>query len=196
MKSYNNLYSQIISFENLILAWQKARKGKTNKDYVIKFEEELFYNLLALHYELLYNSYQPRPLKSFVIRDPKTRKIHKSDFRDRVVHHAIVNILEPIYEPVFIFDSFANRLGKGNLKAIERLYYFIRKVSRNGKIKGKFSNNQIKGFYFKADIKHYFKEVDHEVLINVLRRKIIENQTLNLLKKIIRTSESRERERK
>jgi len=75
MKSYTNLYDEIISFENLILAWQKARKGKTKKLYIIEFEKELFYNLMALHYELLYQTYKPKPLKTFILRDPKTRKI-------------------------------------------------------------------------------------------------------------------------
>ena len=154
-----------------------------------------FDNILALHYELKYQTYHPRPLESFIVRDPKTRKIHKSDFRDRIVHHAIVNVLEPIYEPIFIFDSFANRVGKGNLKAIKRLNYFIRKVSRNGAVKGKFNSNQINGYCLKADIKHYFKEVSHEILLNILKKKITDKQTLTLLNIIIRTSESRERER-
>jgi len=78
MKTYNNLYAKIISLENLILAWKKARKGKTKKDYVINFEKELFCNLMALHYELKYKSYKPKELVTFVLRDPKTRVISKS----------------------------------------------------------------------------------------------------------------------
>ena len=69
MKTHNKLYNEIISFENLILAWQKARKGKTKKTYVIKFEKDLFCNLMALHYELKYKSYKPRVLVTFVLRN-------------------------------------------------------------------------------------------------------------------------------
>jgi len=161
MKTYIKLYKQIISFENLILAWQKARKGKTGKGYVIEFEQNLFYNLIALHYELKYGTYKPKPLVTFVLRDPKTRVISKSDFRDRIVHHAIVNILEPIFDRGFIYDSCANRIGKGNLFALKRFDYFKRKVSKNGLIaKNPFQdNNYVVGYCLKADIKHYFYEV-------------------------------------
>ena len=174
MKSYNHLYEKIISLENLILAWQNARKGKTQKSYVIEFEQELFYNLLVIHYELKYQTYLPKPLKSFVIRDPKTRLIHKSDFRDRIVNQEIVNILEPIFDKGFIYDSYANRVGKGALKAVNRFDTFVNKVSQNGKQTGQFTNNQIKGYCLKADIKHYFQEVNHEVLMS----KCFTNRTL------------------
>ncbi len=195
MKCYKQIYGEIISFENLILAWKKARKGKTTKKYVIEFEKELFYNLLALHYELKFEAYKPKPLQAFVIRDPKTRKIHKSDFRDRIVHHAIVNVIEPIFERIFIYDSYANRVGKGALKAVQRLDSFIEKVSRNGRISGWFSNNQVKGYCLKADIKHYFKNIDHEILISFLSRKIADEKALGLIRTIVANSDTqRERE--
>jgi len=116
---------------NLVLAWRKARKGKTKKDYVSEFERNLLQNLINLHYELKYQTYKPKPLKSFTLRDPKTRKISKSDFRDRVIHHAVCNIIEPILDKTFIYDSCANRKGKGNLFAIKRFDKFKRKVSQN-----------------------------------------------------------------
>ncbi len=165
MKTYSNSHKKIISFENLILAWKKARKGKTKKDYVIKFEDELFCNLMALHYELKFHAYSPRPLVTFILRDPKTRVISKSDFRDRIVHHAICNIIEPIFDKTFIHDSCSNRKNKGNLFALMRLQKFIRKISKNGLIaKNKFQdNNFVVGYCLKADIKHYFQEVDHNI---------------------------------
>ena len=196
MKTYKNLYKEIISFENLILAWEKARKGKTKMFYVIEFEKEIFYQLMALHYELKFQTYNPKQLVTFILRDPKTRKISKSDFRDRIIHHAICNILEPIFDKIFINDSCANRKGKGTLYAIKRFDKFIRKVSRNGKIKGRLNKNQIKGYCFKADIKHYFQEIDHMVLIGLLSKKIKDEQTINLIKKIVANFEmQRERER-
>ena len=196
MKSYNNLYEKIISIENLLFAELKARKGKTNKHYVQEFEKELLENIFKLHCELNYSYYLPKHLQSFIIRDPKTRKIHKSDFRDRIVHHAIVNILEPIFEKIFICDSYANRKNKGNLKAIGRFYHFIHKVSNNGAQKGLFNKNQIKGYCLKADIKHYFQEVDQEILLNILKRKIADKNTINLIQVIVANfGIQRERER-
>lgn len=195
MKTYNNLYNQIISFENLILAWKKAREGKTKKFYVIDFEKEIFYQLMALHYELKFQTYNPKQLVTFILRDPKTRKISKSHFRDRIVHHAICNILEPIFDKTFISDSCANRKGKGTLYAIKRFDKFLRKVSRNGKIKGRFSKNQIKGYCFKADIKHYFQEINHDILIRIIEKKIADKKVINLIKKIVANFETqRERE--
>jgi retron-type reverse transcriptase len=152
MKTHKNLYDEVISLGNLFIAWRKARKGKTKKDYVIEFEKNLLDNLSQLRYELKYQIYKPKPLINFILRDPKTRKISKSDFRDRIVHHALVRVIEPIFDKTFVYDSCANRKGKGNLFALGRFYRFIRKVSRNGKINGWFNNNQVKGFCLKADI--------------------------------------------
>ena len=185
MKTYKNLYQKIYNMSNLILAWRKAHKGKTKKQYVKEFEKDILGNLLKLHEELKNHSYLPRPLEVFILRDPKTRKISKSDFRDRIVHHAIINILEPIFDPTFIYDSCANRIGKGNLFAIKRLEKFMRKVSRNGKIVGVYNNNNIEGYCLKADIKHYFNEVDHNILINIIERKIKDRQVIWLIKQIL-----------
>lgn len=183
--TYNNLYNLIYSIENLQKAWQKARKGKTTKEYVIEFEKELDTNIIKLHLELKNQTYGPAPLKSFVIHDPKTRLIHKSDFRDRIVHHTIIQIIEPLFDKVFIYDSYANRKGKGTLKAVQRFDKFVRKVSRNGAQKGWFRNNQIKGYCFKADIKKYFQTVSHEILLNIIKRKIVDKPAIDLINKIV-----------
>ena len=195
MKTYKNLYSEMYNLTNLILAWRKARKGKTKRDYVIEFEKNLLKNLLNLHYELKFQTYKPKPLKTFILRDPKTRKISKSDFRDRIVHHAICKIIEPILDKTFIYDSYANRKGKGNLKAVERFYFFLRKISENGDIlKNKFNdNNFVFGYCLKADIKHYFEEVSHKVLLEIIKRKIKDNRVIWLIMKILEPEE-RERE--
>ena len=83
---------------NLANAWRKARKGKTKKDYVIGFEKSIRENLLNLRKELINQTYKPKLLITFIIRDPKTRKISKSDFRDRIVHHALIRVIEPIFD--------------------------------------------------------------------------------------------------
>lgn len=176
MENAENLYEKVISFDNLIFAYKKARKGKTKKSYVIEFGNNLNATLMQLHEELKYQTYSPKPLETFVIRDPKTRKISKSDFRDRVVHHALVHILEEIHEPIFIYDSCANRIGKGTLFAIKRFDYFTRKVT---------NNLHSEAFCFKADIKHYFQEVDHEIIMNIFKRKIQDKKVLFLIKKIL-----------
>jgi retron-type reverse transcriptase len=186
MKTHKNLYSKIYSMKNLVLAWKKARKGKTKRHYVIQFEENLLGNLLDLHYELKYQIYKPKFLKTFILRDPKTRKISKSDFRDRVVHHALIRVIEPIFDKIFICDSCANRKGRGNLFAIKRFHKFIKKVSKNGKlIKNPYGNNSIIGYCLKSDIKHYFQEVDHEILIKIIRRKIKDEKVIWLVQEIL-----------
>jgi RNA-directed DNA polymerase len=191
MKTYNNLYKKIISYDNLVLAWQNARKGKTKKNYVTEFEKDIKKNLMDLHIELKNGTYKPKPLVTFILRDPKTRVISKSDFRDRIVHHAISNIIEPIFDKTFIYDSCANRVGKGNLFAMERFYYFLRKVSRNGKLNGLYHNNQVKGYCLKADIKHYFQEVDHGVLLSIISNKIADKEAMQLIQKVIDNNLSR-----
>ncbi|MEK6979719.1 MAG: hypothetical protein AABW86_05840 [Candidatus Micrarchaeota archaeon] len=128
MKCCNNLYPQLTSYENLELAFIEARKRKTLKEYVIEFEADLKQNLLDLQFELQTFTYRPRPITTFIVKDPKTRKIGASHFRDRVVHHALCNIVSPILGGSFIFDSFANRKGKGTHPAIKRFEKFLRRA--------------------------------------------------------------------
>ena len=129
METYGNLYSGLCSYSNLELAYLKARKGKTLKDYVIEFESDLNNNLLKLKHELEALAYLPSSLTTFIVRDPKTRKISASNFRDRVIHHALCNIIQPIFEKDFIHDSFANQVNKGTHPAIKRYERFMRKIA-------------------------------------------------------------------
>jgi retron-type reverse transcriptase len=171
-----NLYSEIWNMSNLLLAWRKARKHKTKKPYIIEFEKDVIGHLFDIYQELKDFTYLPRPLTSFILRDPKTRKISKSDFRDRIVHHALCNIIESIFDRGFIYDSCANRKGKGTLFALKRFEKFLRIVSKN---------NTHPCFILKADIRHYFQEVDHDILINIISRKITDNNVLKLIRKIL-----------
>src|SRR3989344_378247 len=170
------LYSQIYSYDNLVLAWQRAKNGKTKRRYVKRFQRNLSKSLLKLQEELITQDYQPCELKTFPLRDPKTRKISKSAIRDRVIHHAISNIIFPLFEKSFIYDSHANQKGKGTLKALERFDRFKRKVSKN---------NTRECYVLKADIKHYFDEIDHQILINILRKKIIDKNVIALIEEIL-----------
>lgn len=181
--SKSNLYDNLCSYDNLEFAFQKARKGKTEKDYVIEFEANLEENLFALRNELLFHTYQPKPLKIFILRDPKTRKISKSDFRDRIVHHALCNIIEPTFDKGFICDSFANRKGKGTLNAIKRFDLFKRKVSKN---------NTRKCYVLKADIKSYFDTVNREILLKLIKQKISDKKIIWLIKQILNNHKGKE----
>lgn len=186
MKTYNKLYNKVYSIENLNLAFQKAKKGKSKKDYVILFESNLIEELNRLQKELKDKTYEPYKLKRFVIRDPKTRTIHASIFRDRIVHHAIINVLQPIYEPIFIYDCFASRKNKGTHKAVNRLESFINKVSTNGLlVRNSYSKNSIKGYCLKADIKKYFDSMNHKVLVNILEKKISDKDFIWLIRRVL-----------
>ena len=181
------IYEEIISLRNLILAYKKTRKGKTKRDYVKKFEKNLVCNLKKLYEELKNQIYQPKHLRVFILRDPKTRKISKSDFRDRIVHHALCNIIESIFDKTFIFDSCANRIGKGTLFALKRFEKFRRKVT---------SNFTSEGFCFKADIKHYFEEINHKILLEIIKRKVRCEKTIWLIIQILNNKVDLERERR
>lgn len=172
----NNLYDKVCNLSNLILAWRRARKHKTKKIYVIEFEQDVIGNLFKLQEELKNQTYKLEPLKTFILRDPKTRKISKSAFRDRIVHHALVLVIEDIFEKLFVYDSCANRIGKGNLFALRRFDLFSRKITKNYKSKG---------LCLKADIKHYFEEVNHDVLLNIIKRKITDEKVIWLIKQIL-----------
>lgn len=187
MKTYNNLFDKLCSLENLRLAFKKARKGKAKKWYVKEFEVNLEGELTKLKVELETQSYKPRPLKRFVIRDPKTRVIYASAFRDRVVHHALCNLIEPIFERTFICDTYANRRKKGVHAALERFDEFKRKVTKNGKlVESAKDNNMVVGYALKADIKHYFDTVDHEILLDILKKKITDGKVLRLVEITLR----------
>lgn len=176
MHTYTNLYSQLCTMENLQLAFQRAKKRKSSKEYVQRFEANLKAELGKLQWELMTGIYRPGPLTTFIVRDPKTRKISASHFRDRVVHHAICNVIGPIFESRFIHDSFANRVGKGTSGTLARFDKFMRQVA------GKKGD---RGYCLKADIRKYFENVDHAVLLGILGRRIKDPQLLDLVRVVL-----------
>lgn len=186
VEACGNLYADLCSFRNLELAFRNARKGKRHKKAVQDFEFNLEENLLVLKRELETLSYSPRPLRQFPIRDPKTRLISASHFRDRVMHHALINVIQPLFEKRFIHDSCANQVGKGTTKALERFEKFKKKVSKNGRpINHTKDNSMIIGYVLKADIKHYFDTIDHQILLDSIRRKLKDKKVLWLIQKIL-----------
>jgi len=169
MKTYKNLYPQIISFDNLYEAWRKARRGKRYQPAAAQFERNLDVELTALYAELHDESWQPGGYRSFTVHEPKRRRISAAPFRDRVVHHALVSVIEPIYERKFIHDSYANRVSKGTHRALDRCTYFMRRYK----------------YVLPCDIQQFFPAIDHAILKNILGRTIADPQTMALCGKIV-----------
>jgi RNA-directed DNA polymerase len=169
MKTYKNLYPQICTFENLFLAFRGAAKGKRGRPEVAAFEQNLEPNLFRLQEELAAQTYRPAPYYHFAIRDPKPRIISAAPFRDRVVHHALVRIIEPIFESRFIHDSYACRVGKGTHKALDRCQEFARRFR----------------YVLQCDLVHFFPAIDHAILRKVLARLIADARTMWLIDQII-----------
>jgi retron-type reverse transcriptase len=126
MKRHGHLFEQITTFENLYLAAKKAARGKKNKPRVALFLFHLETELFKIQEQLQNGNWQPCDYRIFEIREPKPRRISATDFRDRVVHHAICNILEPIFDRRLIYDTWACRPGKGSHAAVNRAQRFAR----------------------------------------------------------------------
>lgn len=118
MKIYKNIFSKITGAENLFDSWQAFRKGKTKRSDVMAFEFSLERNIFDLRDELQTKRYRHAPYSSFFIQDPKQRNIHKARVRDRLIHHAIFAVLNPIFEETFIPNSFSCQKGKGTHKGV------------------------------------------------------------------------------
>lgn len=169
MKSYRNLYPQIITWFNVYAAWRKARKGKRGKVPAATFEYHLEDNLLALQRELTDKTYQPGPYNSFYIHEPKRRLISAAPFRDRVVHHALCNIIEPIFERSFVADSYANRMGKGTHRALDCCQAYSRRFQ----------------YVLQCDVRQFFPSIDHAILRAQMAHKIDDEETLWLIDQIL-----------
>ncbi|MCF8313431.1 MAG: RNA-directed DNA polymerase [Saprospiraceae bacterium] len=176
MKTFNHLFEKIGSWDNLLLAAKKTRKGKAWKQDAVNFHFRLENELLQLQQELQAKTYRPGVYRTFFIHDPKLRMISAAPYRDRVVHHALCNVIEPIFEKTFIHDSYANRQGKGSHKAIERYQAFAKQNK----------------YVLKCDIRKFFPSVDHEILKREIRRKICCKDTLWLVDLIIDNSNPQE----
>jgi retron-type reverse transcriptase len=169
MKSYKHLYEQVCDWDNLYLAYRKARKGKRGRPPAATFEFDLESNLVTLQQELREKTYRPGAYSSFYIHEPKRRLISAAPFRDRVVHHALCNVIEPIFERSFIFDSYANRIGKGTHAALDRSQEFARRYR----------------YVLQCDVKQFFPSLDLAILRETLARKIADSDLLWLVDGIL-----------
>lgn len=165
------MFERVYDYRNLYEAYIKARKQKRYRGEVLQFSYALEENLIALQNELIWKTYKVGAYRPFVIYEPKKRQIVALPFRDRVVQHALNNVVEPIFDKRMIFDSYVCRKGKGTHKAVRRLAYFLGKP---------------KNFYFlKADIKAYFASINKVILKDILSRYISDDGLLWLIKEII-----------
>lgn len=172
----SHTYKDIISLENIACAWQEFIIGKSSKVDVQIFERNLMDNILALHQDLVQQTYQHGGYESFYVNDPKRRHIHKASVRDRLLHHALYRQLYPFFDRTFIADSFSCRNEKGTHKAMERFKRFSDSVSKN---------HTRSCYVLKCDIKKFFASIDHEILINILKEYIPDKKILGLFENII-----------
>jgi retron-type reverse transcriptase len=175
-KTYNNLYADIVDFENLLRAYHCARKNKRYTFEVLEFNSNLEENLINIQNHLIWKSWQPGKYRCFIHHEPKKRFIQAPPFRDRVVHHALVQVIEPLFDKKFIHHSYACRGGKGTHAAVLYQQDCLRKA--NAKCD--------KAYVLKADISKYFQSINHRALYKILQRTIRDKDTLRLCATIIR----------
>ena len=149
-------FDTLSSFQGLLAATKKAIKGKRRKVAAARFLQNMEWNLLALSDQLRSRTYRPAPYREIRIQDPKPRLVSAAAFRDRVVHHALYAQIEPIFDQSFVFDTYANRKGKGTHAALRR---YLRYANRFA-------------YVLRCDIFRYFPAIDHAVLKGDVRRKI------------------------
>jgi RNA-directed DNA polymerase len=169
MKRVGRLWGALVSFGNLHEAARRAALGKRNHPDVATFLLNLELELTELHSELKSGAYSPGPYREFLVSDGKRRHIAAAPFRDRVVHHALTQVLEPVFERRFTKDSFACRLGMGTHKALDRAKWGVRNFP----------------YVLKCDVRKYFASVDHGILKDLLSRVIKCRPTLELAGRVI-----------
>jgi retron-type reverse transcriptase len=169
MKRLGGIWPRIVAFDNLLAAFHRARCGKRRRPAVASFDLSLESELINLQRELVSGEYMPGEYRLFTIYERKPRLIAAAPFRDRVVHHALLNVIEPPLDRRFIFDSYACRHGKGTHAAIGRYQGWAQRYR----------------YALKMDIARYFPSIDHELLKGKLRRYLKDQRTLALLDRII-----------
>lgn len=172
MKRFGNLYSRIFDIDNLYLAYTKARKGKGKSYGVIRFEKELDNNILSIHKELAECTYHTSDYETFTIHDPKEREIYRLPFRDRVVHHAIMNVLEEVWTSIFISHSYSCIKGRGIHGVLKHL-------------KKDLKDSEGTKYCLKMDVRKFYPSIDHDVLKKIVRKKLKDKRLLVLLDDII-----------
>jgi RNA-directed DNA polymerase len=173
---FTHNYNNIISLENLLLAWKEFLVGKRSRKDVQEFERNLMSNIIALHKDLLTKTYRHSDYVAFNVSDPKPRNIHKAAVRDRLLHHALYRNLYPFFERTFIADSYSCRLHKGTHKAMGRFKSFSSKVTLN---------HTRTGWALKCDVRKFFASIDQATLMKIVDSHISDKDIVWLLSKVI-----------
>lgn len=177
-KTYKNIYPGIYDFQNLHAAYLQARAGKRYRQEVLQFSARLEENLIQLQNELVWKTYKTGKYREFLVLEPKRRNVSALPFRDRVLQHAVVAIIGPIWENRFVYDSYACRPGKGTQAGANRAQEFLRKIKQEyGKV-----------YALKADISKYFASIDHKTLKLLIRKRVACDSTLSLLDNVINST--------
>lgn len=172
MKRIGNIFDNVCSTENIHAAYLKAKKGKGKRYGVLLFEKKLDDNLKALQTELLTGTYKTSEYDIFTINDPKERVVYRLPFRDRIVHHAIMNVLEPVWSSIFIQNTYACIKYRGIHAVLKHLKRDLKDVEGTK-------------YCLKLDVKKFYPSIDHDVLKSIIRKKIKDVRLLNLLDGII-----------
>ncbi len=172
MKKIRGIYAKVISKENLYRSAYMASRGRRYRDSAADFNFSLEEEIDRLHKQLLRKTYRHGRYRLFTIYDPKERNIAAAPFKDRVVHHAVHDIIEPIIDKAFIYDSYACRKGKGTHTALNRTQKFLR----------------ANAFCLHGDIKKYFPSINHRTLKDILRVRINDVDLLWLLDEIVNSA--------
>lgn len=170
-KKHKHLYAQICTFNNLWQASRNARRGKRTRTTTAEFEYHLEENLLNLQHYLQNETYQFGAYNQFTITDPRERLICAAPYRDRVVHHAICRIIEPLLDQAMSHHSYACRIGKGTHRALDHAQQGLRTYS----------------WVLRIDLRKYFFSIDHEHLLHLLSRKLSDRRLLKLLHQLLAT---------
>jgi retron-type reverse transcriptase len=165
----SGVYADLYAWENLYGAWRKAAKGKRGRQAAAAFEYRLEDNLINLQDELASASYRPGPYSNFTIHEPKRRLISAAPFRDRVVHHALCQVIEPAFERSFIHHSYANRVGKGTHRALDTCQAWAQQYA----------------YVLQCDIQQFFPAIDHAILQQELHRRIQDGGLRRLIRLIL-----------
>lgn len=174
----HNVFEKIISMDNLFSAWLEFKRGKSQKPDVMRFEYNLEDNLWQLHQELSGKTYQHSPYTPFYITDPKLRHIHKATVRDRVLHQAVFRVLYDIFDSSFIFHTYSSRKEKGTHRAVKQLAGYCKTASQN---------YQQTIFGLKCDVRKFFDSVNQKILLSLIKKKIIDENAIWLIEKIIKS---------
>lgn len=173
--THNNLWPQVANFENLFQAYKAAARHKRYQPSALNYRQRLEENLINSLNLLIWKQWQPARYREFCVYEPKKRIINAPAFKDRVVHHALVRVIEPLFENKFISDSFACRVGKGTHAAKQRVDSFATAAHKKW---GEY-------YVLKGDIKAYFHSIDRHVLLELIERTISDKDVLWLIKQII-----------